>query len=106
MAASKSLLHEFDPFSSGPGPASNLPSPIHPEQHKMGDLSISNVDGGGDGFVSGEEGEQFLYDSSLLRALDVSQRATFKVPRSPAEPGEGLKMRPLSTGDYQKGTCT
>jgi hypothetical protein len=93
-------LSEFDPFSS---PPTNLPSPLCPQ---LGDLAISSVEeDNSNGFMSaaGDEGEQFVYDPNLLKALDISERATFKTPRTPANPGEGLKMRPLGSGDFEKG---
>ena len=45
-----------------------------------------------------------LFDVSLIQSIDFNQRkASFKNGRSPTTPGEGLCMRPLSTGDYDKG---
>ena len=91
-------LREFDPFASSH--PTNLPSPLCPQ---LGDLTISSVEDS-NGFMSAkDEGEQFVYDPNLLKALDISERATFKTPRTPANPGEGLKMRPLGSGDFERG---
>jgi len=69
-------------------------------QAKLGDLSITSVEdvGGKKGFVE-DEGEQFLFDTGLITALDVK----VKNGRTPANPGEGLRMRPLGSGDFQRG---
>ena len=42
---------------------------------------------------------QFLYDTALITALDVSA----KNGRTPADPGEGLRMRSLGSGDFKRG---
>ena len=42
---------------------------------------------------------QFLYDSSLITALDVR----VKNGRTPANPGDGLRMRALASGDFKRG---
>merc|ERR1712024_397829 len=69
-------------------------------QAKLGDLTISSVEdvGGKRGFVE-DEGEQFLFDSGLITALDVK----VKNGRTPANPGEGLRMRALGSGDFKRG---
>ncbi len=51
-----------------------------------------------------EEAESFLFDPSLVRSLDFSaQEGRFRPHITPAEPGPGLKVRPLSTADYDRG---
>ena len=42
---------------------------------------------------------QFLFDTGLITALDVR----VKNGRTPAEPGEGLRMRSLGSGDFKRG---
>lgn len=49
---------------------------------------------------------QYMFDSNLLKELDVDQYAisvSKDDPSSYLTPGEGLILRPLSTKDYQKG---
>ena len=45
-----------------------------------------------------------LYDATLLSELDWgSRKANFKNGISPTNVGEGLVMRPLNSGDYERG---
>ncbi|XP_076400943.1 glucosamine 6-phosphate N-acetyltransferase isoform X1 [Peromyscus maniculatus bairdii] len=45
-----------------------------------------------------------MFDPSLLKEVDWSQNtATFSPAISPMNPGEGLVLRPLCTGDLNKG---
>ena len=57
------------------------------------------------GFFAGEEAEEAsLYDESLLGQLDFTNtKAKFNPPISATEPGPGLAVRPLRTGDYDRG---
>ena len=54
-------------------------------------------------FMGEEAEESFMFDSSLLRQLDFSDLTCFKNDISPADPGPGLKIRSLGTGDYDRG---
>lgn len=54
------------------------------------------------GFVAEEE-EIFMFDSSLVQNLDFSNLTCFNPPISPSQPGQGLRVRPLSTADFERG---
>ncbi|CAL8111633.1 unnamed protein product [Orchesella dallaii] len=47
----------------------------------------------------------FLYEPSLLDKINLADwpKTEFQPAVSVTTPGEGLKMRPLNRGDYQKG---
>merc|ERR1712025_483203 len=50
------------------------------------------------------EDERSLFPASLLHSLDLSQsRVEFKNNISVSSPGEGLRIRPLNMGDYDRG---
>ena len=81
-------------------------------QHNGGDLAITDAlepaatngaNGNSNGLLAGEEDETFMFDTSLLHKLDFSGLQCFKPPISPAEPGPGLKVRALSSADYDRG---
>ena len=82
-------------------------------QHNGGDLAITDAlepaatnggaNGISNGLLAGEEDETFMFDTSLLHKLDFSGLQCFKPPISPAEPGPGLKVRALSSADYDRG---
>lgn len=45
-----------------------------------------------------------LFEPSLLLSLDLSRHpCTFQPPLSVQAPGEGLRVRPLNSGDYGRG---
>ncbi|CAM1318951.1 GNPNAT1 (predicted) [Pycnogonum litorale] len=45
-----------------------------------------------------------LFSSSLLKEIDFSRRIkNFKPEISPTNPGDNLRMRPLSSGDFHRG---
>jgi glucosamine-phosphate N-acetyltransferase len=53
---------------------------------------------------NGLDGEDFLFESSLLKRVDwTNKRAFFKGEISPSNPGNNLKMRALSVQDYDQG---
>lgn len=48
--------------------------------------------------------EEFLYDKTLLKALDFRAiKHIFNPLISATDPGDNLVVRPLSTADYDKG---
>ena len=48
--------------------------------------------------------EEYLFDKSLLEKLDFQPaKNVFNPFISAGNPGKGLCVRPLSTGDYDKG---
>ncbi|KAK7086645.1 N-acetyltransferase, partial [Halocaridina rubra] len=53
--------------------------------------------------VGPEELEEPLYDPVLLNKLDWSNVKHMKNGVTSAAPGEGLRVRPLCKGDYDKG---
>jgi hypothetical protein len=57
------------------------------------------------GFFSSEEAEEaFLYDSDLIQKLDFQDSGVKFEPKiSASTPGPGLLVRPLSSGDYDRG---
>ncbi len=51
-----------------------------------------------------DEGEAFLYDADLLSSLTFEGLSCFNPPvRSPSDPGQDLRVRPLSSKDYERG---
>ena len=78
-------------------------------QHNGGDVTLIDEEAAGtsngttDQLLAGESTETFMYDSSLLYKLDFSGLQCFRPPVSPAEPGAGLKVRALSSADYDRG---
>jgi len=56
-------------------------------------------------FAGDEAAEAKLYDDDILKELDVSAY-NFKHGVSVLEPGEGLKIRALTSGDYDRGEST
>ncbi|XP_071453590.1 probable glucosamine 6-phosphate N-acetyltransferase [Hetaerina americana] len=54
--------------------------------------------------VLSELDEEYLYDPAILESLDFDKCSVkFNPPISPSHPGPGLRVRPLSTNDYDKG---
>ncbi|XP_046402804.1 probable glucosamine 6-phosphate N-acetyltransferase [Ischnura elegans] len=48
--------------------------------------------------------DEYLYDPAILERLDFAKSGVkFNPPISAAEPGAGLRIRPLSTRDYDRG---
>jgi hypothetical protein len=55
------------------------------------------------GFV-GSGQEDFLYDRSLVERLDFADsKVKFEPKISAANPGPGLMVRPLASGDFGRG---
>ena len=54
------------------------------------------------GFVE-EEVESHLYDTSLVEELDFTHLTCFKPAISPSQPGPGLRVRSLASGDFDRG---
>ena len=56
------------------------------------------------GLVEAEE-EAFLFDSFVVTSLDFSDldEKTFRPAITPANPGDGLRVRSLGSGDYDRG---
>ncbi|XP_067127299.1 probable glucosamine 6-phosphate N-acetyltransferase [Centruroides vittatus] len=53
--------------------------------------------------ICNENGE-YLYSMEILKTIDLEKgKAKFNPPLTILNPGENLKMRPLSIGDYDKG---
>ena len=58
-------------------------------------------------FNSGEAEEAFLYDPELVQDLHFAESDVKFDPRiSASAPGPGLLVRPLSSGDYDRGAFT
>ncbi|XP_023222322.1 probable glucosamine 6-phosphate N-acetyltransferase isoform X1 [Centruroides sculpturatus] len=50
------------------------------------------------------ENQEYLYSMEILKMVDLEKgKAKFNPPLTVLNPGENLKMRPLSVGDYDKG---
>lgn len=60
---------------------------------------------GVNGFFGQDDAEEaFLYDPSVVQNLDFSQSGVkFNPQISPRSPGSGLLVRPLSSGDFERG---
>ena len=60
---------------------------------------------GVNGFFSQDDAEEaFLYDPNIVQSLDFSQSGVkFNPQISPKSPGSGLLVRPLSSGDFERG---
>ena len=55
-------------------------------------------------FNSGEADEAFLYNPELVQNLDFAESGVKFEPKiSASEPGSGLLVRPLSSGDFDRG---
>ena len=53
---------------------------------------------------SSEETDLYLFDLEVLTKVDISKRKSTLPPGiTPLSPGEGLRLRPLSMQDYDKG---
>ena len=51
-----------------------------------------------------EENDEYLFDLEILSKVDITKRKSNLPPEiTPLSPGEGLKLRPLSIQDYDKG---
>ena len=60
---------------------------------------------GVNGFFGQDDAEEaFLYDPNIVQSLDFSQSGVkFNPQISPGSPGSGLLVRPLSSGDFERG---